>query len=60
MIGLINRMGLFAPIDVVDGVEVVLRAKRNREFADSPLEESGFELPVPCRRKSAAPCPSVG
>ena len=36
--------------DGVGKVENACAAKRNRKFADSPLEGTGFELPVPGRK----------
>jgi len=34
------------------GRKATIRLKRDREFADSPVEEIGFELVVPCRAAS--------
>ena len=44
------------------GRKATIRLKRDREFADSPVEEIGFELVVPCRaasRQGPTNCPAI-
>jgi hypothetical protein len=50
----IGLEGFNAPADLnalhvwqLAGRKATIRLKRDREFADSPVEESGFELSVP-------------